>query len=187
MSLTTHSRLLCTLIFSVSVAFAVQNDEISEFRRAAEQGYPSAQTALGMMYYLGEGVPQDYAEAVAWCHRAAEQGNARGQIELGRMHYHGEGVPQNYTEAFAWCHRAAEQGNARGQIELGRMYEDGQGVPKDYVSAYMYYNLAVAKGQTDAREQREELATKMTADQITEAQRRARDWLPKTWEELQDR
>ena len=33
---------------------------------AAEQGYPSAQTLLGMMYMAGNGVEQDFVSAYMW-------------------------------------------------------------------------------------------------------------------------
>ena len=36
------------------------------YRRAADQGNAHAQTALGFMYCLGHGVPQDYVEAHKW-------------------------------------------------------------------------------------------------------------------------
>ena len=39
---------------------------LQEFRPLAEQGNASAQNNLGWMYYKGQGVPQDYAEAVKW-------------------------------------------------------------------------------------------------------------------------
>ena len=35
-----------------------------EWRELADQGLPKAQSALGLMYQNGEGVAQDYAEAV---------------------------------------------------------------------------------------------------------------------------
>ena len=37
----------------------------------------------GLMYYNGEGVPQDYQEAVSWFRLAAEQGDASAQFNLG--------------------------------------------------------------------------------------------------------
>ena len=43
---------------------------------AAEQGNAKAQTALGILYQNGRGVPQDYAEGVKWYRLAAEQGYA---------------------------------------------------------------------------------------------------------------
>ena len=45
------------------------------------------------MYYQGQGVPQDYAEAVSWYRLAAEQGNATAQSNLGAMYDNGRGVP----------------------------------------------------------------------------------------------
>ena len=41
---------------------------------AAEQGIATAQTSLGFMYGLGQGVPQDYKTAMKWFTLAAEQG-----------------------------------------------------------------------------------------------------------------
>ena len=36
------------------------------FRLAADQGIAPAQVILGVMYAKGQGVPQDYSEAVKW-------------------------------------------------------------------------------------------------------------------------
>ncbi len=47
---------------------------VREFKSLAEQGNALAQSILGGMYDEGQGVPQDYAEAVRWYRRAAEQG-----------------------------------------------------------------------------------------------------------------
>ena len=51
------------------------------FRPLAEQGDAKAQGNLGRMYALGEGVTQDFAEAVKWFRRSAEQGEAVAQFE----------------------------------------------------------------------------------------------------------
>ena len=45
------------------------------YRRAAEQGYASAQYNLGMLYYRGEGVPQDSVLAHVWVNLASSNGN----------------------------------------------------------------------------------------------------------------
>ncbi len=47
---------------------------VRELRPLAEQGDASAQFFLGSMYYVGTGVPQDYAETAKWYRKAAEQG-----------------------------------------------------------------------------------------------------------------
>ena len=62
----------------------------------AGQGLDKAQFKLGVMYYYGIGVPQDYETAVKWCTLAAEQGDAEAEIILGFMYRTGLlGVPQD--------------------------------------------------------------------------------------------
>ena len=59
---------------------------------------------------------------------------------------------------------------------LGHMYNEGSGVPQDYVSAHMWFNLAAARGNEKARDDRNNLAKRMTPDQIAKAQRMAREF-----------
>jgi hypothetical protein len=51
------------------------------------------------MYDIGEGVPENNAEAVNWYRKAADQGHAKAQFNLGLMYNNGEGVPENDAEA----------------------------------------------------------------------------------------
>jgi TPR repeat protein len=66
------------------------------------------------MYNIGQGVPQDYAEAVNWYLKAAEQGNASAQTNLSFMYYNGWGVPQDYSVAHMWSNIANANGNENG-------------------------------------------------------------------------
>ncbi len=100
------------------------------------------------------------------------------------MYGKGEGVTQDFAEDIDWYRQSAEQGFAQAQYNLGYMYYKGEGVSQDYIAAHTFFDLAAAKGHKDARETRDRLAATMTADQIAEAQRRARAWKPKKWEEL---
>ena len=77
------------------------------FSKAAEQGDADAQILLGITYYYGQGVTQDYAEAVKWYRKAAEQGNPYAQNHLGVMYERNKGVPQDYIEAHKWYNLAA--------------------------------------------------------------------------------
>ena len=78
-----------------------------EFRPLAERGYRLAQYTLGLMYAQGQGVPQDYGEAVKWFGRAAAQGVPQAQFELGMLYARGFGVPQDFVLAHAWVNLAA--------------------------------------------------------------------------------
>ena len=70
------------------------------------------------MYDLGEGVKQDYAEAIKWYRLVAGQDNADAQNGLGTMYINGDGVPQDYAEALKWFQVAAEQGNEEALTNL---------------------------------------------------------------------
>ena len=147
------------------------------FRSLAEDGDSSAQFNLGLMYYEGQGIPQNDVEAIRWYRAAAEQGHAKAQFNLGNRYAHGRGVAQNYVEAVRWFRDAAEQGYANAQYNLGVMYAQGQGVPQDYVRSHMWINLAASQGDQDAAKARDALAKIMTPAQIQEAQRLAQEWV----------
>jgi TPR repeat protein len=148
------------------------------FRSLAEHGNAIAQYNLGVMYYKGEGVSQSYPLAASWYRLAAWQGDASAQLGLGVLCYNGQGTLQSYTEALTWFRQAADQGSVQAQINLGAMYANGQGAPQDYIQAHMWLSLAAAKSETRAVELRNAVAAKMTAAQIAESQKLAREWKP---------
>ena len=154
---------------------------LREWKPLAEQGHAKAQSNLGWMYANGEGVPQDDAEAVRWYRLAAEQGNASAQFNLGLMYDKGEGVPQDDAEAVRWYRLAAEQGFALAQSNLGVMYDEGEGVPTDIVYAHMWWNLAAANGQENAAKNRDIAAGRMSAADISAAQKLARECFAKNY------
>ena len=77
----------------------------------AERGDARAQFVLGVMYAIGDDVPQDHGEAAKWFWLAAEQGHAEAQNCLGVMYVRGEGVPHDYKEAYAWFNIVAAKGH----------------------------------------------------------------------------
>jgi uncharacterized protein len=62
-------------------------------------------------------------------------------------------------------------------FELGMLYATGRDVAADLVVAHKWFNLAAARGNQSALARRIELAREMSADQIAEAQKLAREWL----------
>jgi len=115
-------------------------------RPMAEQSNASAQLKLGLMYGLGQGVPQDYTESVKWYGKAAAQGNASAQFNLGIRYDNGQGVPQDYAMAMKWYRKAADQGYAPAQASLGTMYGLGQGIPQSYNESLKWYRKAAEQG-----------------------------------------
>jgi hypothetical protein len=125
------------------------NDMVSG-RKAAELGDAVAQYNLGVSYERGQGVAQDYVQAVYWYRKAAEQGYANAEYNLGGMYRNGQGVPKDYAQAADWWRRAAAQGLANAQDGLGSLYFLGQGVVQDYAQAAAWYRKAAEQGYAKA-------------------------------------
>ncbi len=154
-------------------------------RPLAEQGDAKAQSVLGRLYWRGRGVPRDDVEAARWFRSAADKGNAAAALNLGNMYADGSGVPQDYAEAAKWYRRAADRGDPQAQYNLGLAYAKGEGVQQDNVSAHAWFNISASRfAGTDgvnrnlAISNRDAVASRMTPEQIAEAQKRARDWKP---------
>ena len=120
-------------------------------RVLAEQGDAKAQFSLGSMYANGQGVQQDFVEAVRWYRKSAEQGNAKAEYDLCHMYHKGKGVPQDKAEARRWCLKAAAQNDVRAQDALGFMYLHGEEVPQDYSQAAEWYRKSAAQNFADAQ------------------------------------
>ena len=136
----------------------------------AAQGDPRAQSLLGKMYLRGQGVPLNALLAAKWFRLAAQQGDSQAQLDLGRLYFRGRGVRLDYTEAAHWFRLAADQGDADAQQCLGALYALGEGVPRNIVLAHVWYSRAAAKpGNSRAVSARDQLATKMTPEQLSEA------------------
>ena len=139
----------------------------------AETGDAYAQVNLGVMYSQGHGVVQDDKEDFKWFKLAAEQGYSPGQWRLAIMYKTGTGVVQNYEEAAKLYKLVAEQGDAYAQNALGFMFSNGFGVPQDNVKAYLWFTVAGDSGYGHGSRYRDQIAKKMTPEDITKAQEMA--------------
>jgi len=92
------------------------------FRKAADAGDSAGMLNLGAMYYLGNGVLEDYAIAAYWYRKAADAGNVDAMYNLGRMYENGQvaGV-KDPTHARELYDKAAAMGNAEAKAGLARL------------------------------------------------------------------
>ena len=128
-----------------------ESDDVSSYRKRAEQGDAKSQCAMGGFYFDGKGMPQDYVES-AKCYRlAADQGDLYAQRVMAKSCFDGRGVPQDYQEAAKWYRLAAEQGDAYAQCALGLSYLLGRGVPQDYAESVKWYRKSAESGDNDAQ------------------------------------
>jgi len=128
--------------------------------QAARSGDPNAQLELGTAYALGRGVPADPVIGYTWLTLAFANGDQQAESlirELTRK------LSQSEIAHIRW--------------NLGEMYANGVGVHPDKVTAYMWHLLAEFAGETRSRIARSQLDPTMTADQKSEANARAAQWL----------
>jgi uncharacterized protein len=122
-------------------------------RPAAEAGDRDAQTLLGGLHLVGQGVERDLALAAAWFRKAADQGQPFAQYNLGLMTFRGEGVTADFSAAARFYGRAAEQGVAPAMTQLGLMYLRGIGVEASVTKAAALFESAAERGDPEAQNQ----------------------------------
>src|SRR3984893_7143452 len=159
----------------LAIQEAVQGTDVNRILNRADTGDSIAQHEMGLRYADGEGVPQNYRDAMAWFAKAAANGNDNAQWKLGLGYIKGIGVPHDDRKAVVWFKRAANHGNIRAQNALSDLYLSGRGVPRDYVRAYTWASIATGlRGNNNDRLR--VIGSRMTAAQIEDARRRISSW-----------
>ncbi len=122
------------------------NDHSSLFGITVTQTVSNAeqQFMLGHAYYVGDGVDQDLAKAIACYTKAAELGHAQAQFNLGLCYMQGIGVEPSEAHAEKWFRKAAEQNVIEAFYPLGLCcYNQEQ-----YAEAYAWALAAGAAGDS---------------------------------------
>jgi hypothetical protein len=91
---------------------------LEQLRQLADRGDPSAEYALGARYAFGDGVRQNYSEAVPWFFRAAEQGHVISQATLGAYYMAGRGLSVDLSKAYFWAYLARVGGDTGSKLRV---------------------------------------------------------------------
>lgn len=111
--------------------------------------------------------------SAVWSHRQETQGGFAGSQVLS------ESSQDDLLIATSLA--AAAAGDGEAAYTLGVAYSTGShGVPCDLIEAHKWFNLAAVKGHAEAQMCRADVSDEMTAREIAEAQRRAREWISQT-------
>ena len=141
------------------------------YEKLATAGYGPAQFKTGNAYEKGSGVVRDIEKAKVWYGRAADQGNIRAMHNLAVLHAENpaaNGRPDFASAANAF-RRAAEHGVRDSQYNLAVLYARGLGVEQNLVQSYLWFSAAAAQGDQEAGRKRDEVATKLSPKDLTEA------------------
>lgn len=115
---------------------------VEEIRRRADAGDPMAQYDLGVMYYYGNWVKQDYEEAFRWFMNSAEKGYAVAQHSVSICYFQGDGTCQDFAKAVQYMRMSAEQGYCKAMLCYGCLLSEGVGVKKDRNEAMRLFEKA---------------------------------------------
>jgi len=150
---------------------------IAEWQSLADAGEANACYGMGLLYGNGFGVDMNDELALKYYGLAAASGHAEAQYNLGVMHQNGWGVPLNEEEGMKWYRLAAEQGVTGAQLALGRVYAMDFSDKYDPIEAYKWFTLAAKFGDLDAKAKLDLLASRMTSDQVIEADGYVNVWM----------
>ena len=122
------------------------------FKKAGEQGYPSAQYNLGKLYYKGYLGEVDYKKALKCFVDAASNSSDDANNMLGVMYEEGKGVAQNYNTAYEYYLIAANAGNVAAQYNIGCLIEQNKVThyKLEKTDAIRWFDLAAKQGDKDA-------------------------------------
>ena len=193
--ITSHS-LLADYEDGVNAAFKGDFETaLYEFTLAAEEGLDLAQYNLAILYFTGQGVEKDAAEAFRWTELAALQGHVAAQFNLGSLYYAGDGVEADLNKAVKMFEGAARAGHANAALILANMYADGELTSdeelglfsqlaaiissvfssghdnEDLVLAHLWASVAIANESIEAGALRVDLEDRMSEEQLSQARR----------------
>ncbi|PMC37317.1 hypothetical protein CJ195_11175 [Bacillus sp. UMB0899] len=121
------------------------------FEKRAKSGDRTAQYSLGLLYYFGDGVIQDYKNAFYWFECAAQKGHMEAQNYLGDMFANGQGISKDIYHAIYWYKNSANQGNPISQFNLGLIYMEGKQVSQNNLEAFQWFLKAAIQGEVAAQ------------------------------------
>lgn len=94
------------------------NMAIKYLELASNQNLPEAHFLLGLIYYEGLDVKQDYKKAFYYFSLAAEQELPEAESNLGVMYFNGFGTERNIEKAKEFLIKASLQGNEEATYNL---------------------------------------------------------------------
>lgn len=106
-------------------------DALKEFLPLAEKGNPEAQFYIGVLYYYGYAVSQDWQLAFEWFEKAARQKDVRGLYQASLLILNQKVRQDDQAQALMWLSEAAEGNYVPAQATLGYLYLLGNKIAKD--------------------------------------------------------
>lgn len=109
---------------------------------AAQQGNPSEQYSLALMYFYGDRIGQDFVQARQWLHQCAASKHTPCMLGLGLMHMNGLGAKPDPAVAQRWWEACDALNDYQCAYNLGLLHMKGSAGEPDYSRALRYLQRA---------------------------------------------
>ena len=121
-----------------------ENLNIEEYRKKAEQGQRLYQYELGLCYWEGYKVEQDYKKAMDLFNAATKQKSVLPYYLMGLAYFSGLGVKANFKKSYECFLQAAKTfAHSDAYLKLGKACQLGLGVKQDYSKVKYWYDKCV--------------------------------------------
>ena len=101
---------------------------------------------LALRYETGDGVPQDWSQAVHWHRLAAGRGYAAAMSSLAWCLEQGKGADRSPEQAARWYQKGAEAGDRRAMVHWAQCCQEGSGTIQNLEEAVRWYRSAAEAG-----------------------------------------
>ena len=146
----------------------------------AEQGEPESQFNLGIFYWHGVNIPQNFEYSLRWVTLSALGGYPKAMparvmmiksLDADTIKLVMDWIREKLT-------RSAEGGENKALVMLSVSYAPDFGF-EDPKEAYFWASIAVASGRTEAKRRRDALVKSLQPADIKEVQDRSAEWFNK--------
>jgi hypothetical protein len=156
------------------------NEAVALTRKAAEDENIESEFRLGLFYWHGVGVGQNYLEALHWVTLAALCGHEKAFAARKLM------LPSvdatNWPKTLDWTRqrlqKTAETGKDKNLVALSKSYSVDFGF-ENSIEEYYWASLSIAVGDNSLLKRRDELSKKIAVLDAAKAQDRMTAWLDK--------
>ncbi len=127
-------------------------DAIDHIQELSDENDPEAQNLLGILYYYGYVVDQDWELSYDITKRAAESGHPAAMANLAYRYRMGHGTEKDCEQAIYWYNQGTQINHDRGYLGLGSLYYSGcDSLQLDYGQALKNYQAAADLGNIEAK------------------------------------
>jgi TPR repeat protein len=92
----------------VAVSMSLFESDLEKYTKACDSNEGVGCSNLGILYYHGDGVKQDYFQAKTYVEKACGLNDGRGCSNLGMLYAEGKGVKQDYFQAKTYFEKACD-------------------------------------------------------------------------------